>query len=266
MHRELNKDMFAALYTECFLYFHLLPGWHRGVSPNTPDDYPSHTAGLPTSVLEEEVTADTEAPTFIARKHPIETLHVSPYENFILSEAVIEAEEEAKGKKQAELDSVGAVSVVGPEDRQPEKKRKRISRKIDRITNQETLSQEQLSQETNKVIEDLGTPTYKPYKKIWQDLAQKNRDWGYNDASICTFLVCLREAGYSVSSRRCAVAAINELLEFAGICNSFIKHPDFPKANLLWKQIKKEDKKRPIEPNRAQQQAKENSRMTKLPR
>jgi hypothetical protein len=43
---------------------------------------------------------DKNVPPFIARRQPVETVVVSPYENFLLSEAVIEAEMEARKPKE----------------------------------------------------------------------------------------------------------------------------------------------------------------------
>jgi len=145
-----------------------------------------------------------------------------------------------QGENDEETEQVGSISVVhGAHDTN---KRKRKSRKIDAVVTQ-PLTQEQLSQETNKVIEDISTPSYNTYKKIWYELGEKNKgDWGFNDHSIVAFLVYVRDADYSVSSRRSAVAALNELMEFNGI-GSFIKNKAFPKANLLWKQIKKDTTK-----------------------
>jgi hypothetical protein len=41
----------------------------------------------------------SDVPTFISRNQPVESLTVSPYENFLLSEAVIEAEMQLQGAK-----------------------------------------------------------------------------------------------------------------------------------------------------------------------
>jgi hypothetical protein len=103
---------------------------------------PRHT----TSVLEGPLHVDSDVPTFISRNQPVESLTVSPYENFLLSEAVIEAEMQVQGAKDKE---VGAVSHLGPaHDTNIQTKRKRSSRKIDAVDT-ETLTQERLSEETN---------------------------------------------------------------------------------------------------------------------
>jgi hypothetical protein len=163
---------------------------------------PRHT----TSVLEGPLHVDSDVPTFISRNQPVESLTVSPYENFLLSEAVIEAEMQVQGAKdkveREEDQEVGAVSHLGPaHNTNTQTKRKRSSRKIDAVDT-ETLTQERLSEETNKVIADISTLSYTTYKTIWQELAEKHKgDWGYNDESICRYLI-----SYETLNMRCLLA------------------------------------------------------------
>jgi hypothetical protein len=69
-------------------------------------------------------------------------------------------------------------------------------------------------------------------------MAERNKGhWGYDDASISSYIVAIRD---STSSRRVAIAALNH---FRICLGSFINNAKFPKANLLWKQLKKDTTK-----------------------